>query len=584
MALPLPDLATKTYKDIINEMVESIPKYSNKWTNYNASDPGIIILEFLSWIAECDLYRINNITRSSYINFLRLVAGASGSEVEELLERLEKLERLENHPYSDKAHKEILEFLNDIEGDEFLFSWDSIPGYDTERFIKFLNRHFGIDWVKTAKPKKIDGGDAIELSAGKHFLQLRLNEEKTKVYLKIDDGRTDEFITKTDNSYLFSWDKIPGNDSGRLIGFLKKRFGIDWARDENIRKSEDGTISVSYENNSLSLSLKYLFSWDKIPGNDNRRLTEFLEQEYGIDWARDENIEKIENDSIIRISTGKKSLSIRFNNEKTKANLKIDDDRTDEFIAIMENGKLNIAKIDVNLKINDGRTDNFIAKMENGKLNIYQNNKLNIYNAEKSIVQIKKSALEFLNSKYRAVTEDDFRSLAIEATQAEKNAKVRRAIVNTYPDGRKIEIIIISDGHDKYEDLIKIVKNYLEPRKLIGTRIIVKEPVYTPVKIYIEIVSEFQSEIRKEELRDNIKKRIQDHLDPLTGGYDKKGWSYGRTLTIFEIDRIIEETEGVDCVKLVSFDDDLKLTSKKIDGLIHPVHISIKVIEEEEGK
>ncbi len=317
----MPDLATKTYKDIIDEMVASIPKYSNKWTNYNASDPGIIILEFLSWIAEVNLYRINNITKDSYINFLRLVAGVSGSDVEELLERLKK------DPSSDRAHIKILEFLKELETD------------------------------------------------------------------------------------------------------------------------------------------------------------------------------------------------------------------------LSKNGK-----------------------------------------TEKSIIEIKSAALEFLNSQYRAVTEDNFRSLAIEATQTEKNAKVRRAIIQGYPDRREIEIVIVSDNHDRYEDLIKIVKNYLEPRKLIGTRIIVKEPVYTAVKIHAEIVSQFQTEIRKEKIRDNIKQRILDHLDPLIGGYDKEGWSYGRTLTIFEIDRIIEETEGVDHVKLVTFDDDLKLTSKKIDGLIHPVHISIEVIEDEEGK
>lgn len=86
--------------------------------------------------------------------------------------------------------------------DEYLFSWDKIPGNDKGRLIKFLNRHFAIEWVKTAKIEKTDGGRAIKVSNGKNYLSLSLNDEKTKVYLKTDDSRTYEFIAKTENSEL----------------------------------------------------------------------------------------------------------------------------------------------------------------------------------------------------------------------------------------------------------------------------------------------------------------------------------------------------------------------------------------------
>ncbi len=86
----------------------------------------------------------------------------------------------------------------------------------------------------------------------------------------------------------------------------------------------------------------YLFSWENVPGNDNERLIEFLTQKYSIDWAKTAKIEKIGDDKTIRLTTEKKSLSLILNNEKTKAKLKIDDLRTDEFIVKLENGKLNI--------------------------------------------------------------------------------------------------------------------------------------------------------------------------------------------------------------------------------------------------
>jgi putative ATP-dependent endonuclease of OLD family len=93
---------------------------------------------------------------------------------------------------------------------EYLFSWDKIPGNDNGRLIEFLNRHFTVEWVKTADIEKIDGGMAINVSTGKNFLSLSLNDEKTKVNLKIDDGRTYEFTAKTENSKLNLYDiKFP---------------------------------------------------------------------------------------------------------------------------------------------------------------------------------------------------------------------------------------------------------------------------------------------------------------------------------------------------------------------------------------
>lgn len=85
-----------------------------------------------------------------------------------------------------------------------------------------------------------------------------------------------------------------------------------------------------------------MFCWDKIPGNDNGRLREFLRQNFDIDWVKTANIEKFDDGKTIRVSIGKNSLSLRLNDEKSRVNLKIDNVRTDEFIARMKSGKLNI--------------------------------------------------------------------------------------------------------------------------------------------------------------------------------------------------------------------------------------------------
>ena len=95
----------------------------------------------------------------------------------------------------------------------------------------------------------------------------------------------------------------------------------------------------------IAIKILYLFSWDEISGNDNGKLIEFLKQKFGIDWVKTAEIEKIDNDNTIKVSTEINHLSLSLNDEKTKVYLKIDDDRTYEFIAKTKNGKLNIYKI-----------------------------------------------------------------------------------------------------------------------------------------------------------------------------------------------------------------------------------------------
>lgn len=106
MPITLPDLDTKSYQDIVDEMIASIPNYSDKWTNYNVSDPGITILEMVCWITEATLYRINKIPDASYVNFLRLLAGVSG---------IDDIDRLLADPNLFRSHRDILEFLLEIE-------------------------------------------------------------------------------------------------------------------------------------------------------------------------------------------------------------------------------------------------------------------------------------------------------------------------------------------------------------------------------------------------------------------------------------------------------------------------------------
>lgn len=83
---------------------------------------------------------------------------------------------------------------------------------------------------------------------------------------------------------------------------------------------------------------KYLFCWDEIPGNDNEKLKTFFIKKFSSDWVKTANIEKIDDNNTIRVTSGDNSLSLKRNDE----NLKIDDCIYENFIANNMNDKLYI--------------------------------------------------------------------------------------------------------------------------------------------------------------------------------------------------------------------------------------------------
>jgi hypothetical protein len=78
MSLPLPDLDTRTWADLVAEGVALAPRFAPAWTDQNLHDPGITLLELLAYQYEQAIYRANRVTASLRLRFLRL-AGPSAA-------------------------------------------------------------------------------------------------------------------------------------------------------------------------------------------------------------------------------------------------------------------------------------------------------------------------------------------------------------------------------------------------------------------------------------------------------------------------------------------------------------------------
>lgn len=73
MPLPLPSLDRLTYGQLVAEARASLPALAPGWTDFNAHDPGITLIELMAWLAENASYRLDNIPDESARAFLRLL-------------------------------------------------------------------------------------------------------------------------------------------------------------------------------------------------------------------------------------------------------------------------------------------------------------------------------------------------------------------------------------------------------------------------------------------------------------------------------------------------------------------------------
>ncbi|WP_020476536.1 baseplate J/gp47 family protein [Zavarzinella formosa] len=73
MSLPLPRLDDRTWQDLRDEAVTLIPRYAPSWTDHNATDPGITLIELLAYQTEANLFRLDQIGTPFRHAFLRLL-------------------------------------------------------------------------------------------------------------------------------------------------------------------------------------------------------------------------------------------------------------------------------------------------------------------------------------------------------------------------------------------------------------------------------------------------------------------------------------------------------------------------------
>jgi predicted phage baseplate assembly protein len=115
-----------------------------------------------------------------------------------------------------------------------------------------------------------------------------------------------------------------------------------------------------------------------------------------------------------------------------------------------------------------------------------------------------------------------------------------------------VSVIIVpvagdSDAHPQPDnEMIQAVREYLDERRLLTTRVHVVGPRYVEVGVQLTVF------IKPDALVKDVQKQVEIELKrffhPLHGGPDKKGWPFGRNVFVSEIYELLDRLPGVDYV------------------------------------
>ena len=89
MTLSVPNIDDRTYEQLVSEARSMIPRYFPDWTDHNASDPGITLLELFAFLLEIAIYQINRVPERTLEHFALLVGikRKNGEEIQDTLRR-----------------------------------------------------------------------------------------------------------------------------------------------------------------------------------------------------------------------------------------------------------------------------------------------------------------------------------------------------------------------------------------------------------------------------------------------------------------------------------------------------------------
>lgn len=564
MGLDIPNLDEKNFDILVEEAINKLPSLAPKWTNYNLSDPGITIIELLAWLSDINYYRLNRV----------------GSKYDDAFLKILNINHGEN-----QGAKVILTFS----------SWLHTTIYDKNK---------NIDEMDNSKKIIIHKGTEIisnqlRFVTQKDLYVFAINFDILSLYVK---GCSKEEETQKNDFYPFGRKLL--SESYFLIELTHKisdDISFYFVISENFKRLEETNslqwscydeerqdwivLDVDDASNSLTQSGEVVL---KLPLMSNKIRCTLKDLSYyetppfvkEILFNSTLVIQEDEHNEFLGESSGYVNQHFALTSIPLLKNVKVKIGReiwhyvedlktcsaSDKAYTIDENeiifgdgahGMVPKYSLDIyceyvsnvgnrgNVPIN---TEWKCEKIKTYKTQMEVVNKYEGWGGEdrKSSEELFKHFQSSLKIPQRAVTLKDYEFLSLQTP----NTNLVKAKAFANPEKNQVTVIVLPYSEDsmpkaKYSTKID-VENYLDKKRLLTTKVQVVDPKYKAINITVTIFSQKQN---PNELQIKVKKKLTEYLHPLYGGKHSAGWSFGESVYLSELYKVISSIVGVDTIE-----------------------------------
>ncbi|WP_329378442.1 putative baseplate assembly protein [Streptomyces sp. NBC_01716] len=164
-----------------------------------------------------------------------------------------------------------------------------------------------------------------------------------------------------------------------------------------------------------------------------------------------------------------------------------------------------------------------------------------------------------LRTLHRAVVPHDYELLAREIAPDAARVHCIRAGADDGSDAGGVRLLIVpagrgdEQGRIEFDELVPpaqtlaLIKDHLDARRPIGTRLAVEPPFYQGVTVVASVQTERGAVAEK--VRETALAALYGYFNPLTGGPGGQGWPFGRPVQSGEAFAVLQRVPGVDLVE-----------------------------------
>lgn len=661
MTLQAPKLDDRTFEDIFAEARSKIPQYCPEWTNHNLSDPGITLIELFSWMVDLLLYRVNRVPEKNYIKFMDLLgvrlqppkpaqvdvsfrlSAAQRSKITIPRGTAVATVRTETQEaISFTTNEDLAVIIPDLA--YILTTPDCVSFWDVMPSLKKGDKQAAVFEPAPKENNAIYFGFTNNLRAQTLMLSIdsiiegigvdpddpplaweyRSDSEEKWHSLRIEKDSTGGLNVPGNVILYLPYDSSLMEVNGQRAYWvrcraIKPRSGQrPYHSSPRIRKVEassvGGTVPASHcfrvaremigrskGEPGQSFNLRYLPVLSRETGETLEVETE-KEGEYepwteaadfsesGADdrhFTLDSVTGEIRFGPQIRQPSGEErqygkipplGRQIRFTSYRWGGG--VTGNVGKETVTVLKSSIPYIASVK-NLNPARGGTD------------------------AETLEAAMQRAPRILRNQTRAVTANDFESLAVEASPKVARAKCLAAgsLANSHaiPPGVVRVLLVpnvdVPDGPIPKEELDLIhsvreaVQAYLDERRLLAMRVEIAAPEY--IQVAVEARVRVKPEFNTDLIAENIKSRLYGFINPVCGGPKGQGWPFGRSLFASDLLSLVQNTPDVEYIEEVKFFTVDWVSGQRqeiFDKLKVPVNslicsaehkVEVKIIEEE---